>query len=66
MIAPTPRLVSWTGPSTRRKRCSPAISSSSNLSGFLAKSRFPEGAAAPCAFAGSSWERGARTSTANG
>src|SRR5262245_35401411 len=40
MIAPTPRLVSWTGPSTRRRRFSPAISSRSSLSGFLAKSGF--------------------------
>ena len=38
MIAPTPRLVSVTGPSTRRSRFSPFISSRSSSSGFLAKS----------------------------
>src|SRR4029453_9647608 len=36
MIAPTPRLVSWIGPSTRRSRFSPAISSSNWASDFLA------------------------------
>jgi hypothetical protein len=38
MIAPTPRLVSWTGPRIRRRRFSPFISSSSRLSGLRAKS----------------------------
>src|SRR6185295_10640544 len=40
MIAPTPRAESWTGPSTRRSRFSPFISSSSISRGFLAKRRF--------------------------
>ena len=38
MIAPTPRLVRPTGPSTRRRRFSPFISSRSMLRGFLANS----------------------------
>src|SRR5438045_3525034 len=38
ITAPTPRLVSVTGPSTRRRRCSPAISSSRTCRDFLAKS----------------------------
>src|SRR5215813_3688147 len=37
MTAPTPRAVSWTGPSTRRRRSSPCISSSSCFSGLVAK-----------------------------
>ena len=41
MMAPMPRLVSCTGPSTRRRRFSPFISSSSSSSGFLAKSGLP-------------------------
>src|SRR5881296_2165692 len=41
MIAPTPRLVSDTGPSTRRSRCSPAISSSRSFRGLVAKSGLP-------------------------
>src|SRR5215475_3898042 len=39
MIAPTPRLVSCTGPSTRLSLCSPFISSKRRESGFLAKRR---------------------------
>src|SRR6266571_2869074 len=35
MMAPMPRLVSWIGPSTRRRRCSPFISSSRISRGFL-------------------------------
>ena len=43
IIAPTPRLVSVTGPRTRRSRFSPFISSSSRASGFLSKSGFAIG-----------------------
>src|SRR5712691_2125234 len=38
MTAPTPRAESWTGPSTRRRRFSPFISSYSIESGLRAKS----------------------------
>src|SRR5512140_851150 len=38
MIAPIPRLVSWTGPRTRRSRFSPFISSRSMASGLRANS----------------------------
>src|SRR5439155_1693886 len=38
MMAPTPRLVSWTGPRTRRSRFSPAISSNSWLRDLVANS----------------------------
>src|SRR5580765_1664068 len=48
MMAPIPIAVRETGPSTRRRRCSPAISSRSSLSGFFANSwlamRSPPGA----------------------
>src|SRR5438045_2400601 len=40
MTAPMPRAVSVTGPRMRRKRCSPAISSSRTWSDFFAKSWF--------------------------
>src|SRR6266850_7279123 len=40
MMAPTPRLVSWTGPRTRRNRFSPFISSMRRLRGFVANSLF--------------------------
>ncbi len=50
MMAPTPRLVSDTGPRTRRSRCSPAISSRSILRGLVAKRGF----LVPLAISGSS------------
>src|SRR6185436_10543177 len=41
MMAPTPRLVSWTGPRTRRSRFSLFISSSRRLSGLVANNGLP-------------------------
>src|SRR5436309_6049435 len=38
MMAPTPRAVRLTGPSTRRSRCSPSISASRTATGLTAKS----------------------------
>src|SRR5438093_8548657 len=38
MMAPTPRAVRLTGPSTRRSRCSPSISESRTATGLTAKS----------------------------
>src|SRR6185369_7131247 len=43
MIAPTPSAESCTGPRTRRRRFSPAISSRSSLSGLRAKRGFDMG-----------------------
>src|SRR4051812_13031536 len=40
MMHPTPRLVSATGPSTRRRRCSPFISSRSTSSDLVRNSWF--------------------------
>src|SRR5215470_8385861 len=40
MTAPMPSAVSVTGPSTRRSRCSPAISSSSTFNDLVANSWF--------------------------
>ena len=40
MMQPTPNAVSETGPSTRCKRCSPAISASNSSKSFFAKMCF--------------------------
>ena len=52
MIAPTPRLVSPTGPSTLLRRFSPFISSRSMLRGFLSVSWLISGEASGCRMMG--------------